>query len=157
METGLELDFGDGRYLFALKFPQIIELERKCGRKLPDGTILSKSVFQIFEEMTDGIGVGQDDGQARFVGGGQANALDISETIRLGLIGGNSGLVDGDAIEVGPLTASSLVKSYVHERPLSEGIAVAWAILNAAITGVQLKKKPESEKAQPLKDSKRGQ
>jgi hypothetical protein len=155
MDTAISLQFADGEYLFMLAFPQVLELERKCGSLLPDGSIKSKSIFQIFDELSEGIGIGQEDGLAKFVGGGAAHALDIAETIRLGLIGGNSCMVNGEEIEVGPLTAGNLVKEYVYARPLAEGLAVAWAIVNAAISGVQLKKKPEPtpESSEPLKPS----
>lgn len=145
MDTAITLQFADGEYLFHLAFPQILELERKCGSRLTDGSLKSKSIFQIFDELSEGIGIGEMDGVAVFRGGGAANALDISEVIRLGLIGGNSGIVDDSEIEVGPLTAGNLVKEYVYPRPLAEGLAVAWAVVNAAISGVQLKKKPEPE------------
>ena len=149
MDTAIELDFADGRYNFWLAFPQIIELERNCGRKLTDGTTQSKSVFQIYDELSEGIGIGRDDGAAKFVGGGTANALDIKEVVRLGLIGGNSGIVDGTEKEVGPLTARNLVSDYIEARPLSEGLAVAWMVLNAAIVGVDLKKKAEEPAETP--------
>ena len=70
--------------------------------------------------------------------------MDVRETIRLALIGGNSGMVEGEEVEVGPLLAKQLVDGYIYPaRPFSEGVVLAWRILHAAIHGVQLKKKAE--------------
>lgn len=54
--------FGDGRYLFSLKVPQLEELERIC----------KASIFKIVHRM-----IGMD-----------ASITEIRETIRLGLVGG---------------------------------------------------------------------
>lgn len=132
MDTAVDLKFADGVYRFWLPWPQLLELERKCGYSGADGLRRPKSVFQIFNEM----------------GVLGANALDIKETIRLGLIGGNQGLVDGSEITVGPLTAQQLVEDYVYPaRPLDEAMQLAAAILHAAIAGVDVKKKPEPSAA----------
>lgn len=142
MDTSVELAFGDGRYLFALPWPQVFELERNCGLVEPDGTKRGKSIFQIYEEIGAGLGLLGD--EPVFVGGGKANARDIRETIRLGLIGGGAGDVAGEAVKVSPLDAARIVEAYCYPaRPLSEALGVAWAILRAAIEGVELKKKPE--------------
>lgn len=132
-DTTAELAFGDGAYTFWLGLPQIIELERKTG---------NKSVFAIYDQL--GAGLALSDDAPMYLGGGSAMVTDIRETIRLGLIGGNSGLVDGEEVEVGPNRARELVETYVYpERPLVEGMHVAWAILHAAIHGITLKKKAD--------------
>jgi hypothetical protein len=62
----------------------------------------------------------------------------VRETIRLGLIGG--GMTPRDAL--------NLVRKYVDERPLTESVLVAEAVLMAAIIGVpedEAPKKPEPE------------
>lgn len=129
MDTAVDLKFADGVYRFWLPWPQLLELERKCGYSGADGLRRPKSVFQIFNEM----------------GVLGANALDVKETIRLGLIGGNQGLVDGSEITVGPLTAQQLIEDYVYPaRPLDEAMQLAATILHAAIAGVDVKKKPET-------------
>ncbi|MES2783606.1 MAG: GTA-gp10 family protein [Pseudomonadota bacterium] len=130
MDTAVDLKFADGEYRFWLPWPQVFELERKCGYVGHDGGRRPKSIFQIFNEM----------------GELSANALDIKETIRLGLIGGNHGLVDGEEIKVGPLTAAQIVEEYVYPaRPLDEAMQLAATILHAAIAGVDLKKKAVTE------------
>jgi hypothetical protein len=137
-DTAIDLEFADGRYHFWLPLPQVVELERKTG---------DTSILVIEERLRGAIGVEETEGgEPRFVflGGGAAMVGDVRETLRLGLIGGGSGLVDGEEVEVGPNTARRLVDAYAYPaRPLAEGVVLAWRILHAAIHGVQLKKKPE--------------
>lgn len=138
METAVTLDFADGSYRFWLPLPQALELERNCG----------KSLFTIFDQVASGLGLIDD--KPVYATGGAAMVKDIRETIRLGLIGGNSAMVDGEEKPVGPQTAKQLVDDYVYPaRPLIEGQYLAWGILKAAIEGVQLKKKAEPVKAKP--------
>jgi hypothetical protein len=146
-DTAVEIDFADGRYRFWLPLPQVVELERKTG---------DTSILVIEERLRAAIGVEENEGgEPRFVflGGGAAMVSDVRETLRLGLIGGGSGMVDGQEVEVGPNTARQLVDAYVYPaRPLGEGVVLAWRVLHAAIHGVQLKKKltPDAaEGAQP--------
>lgn len=135
MDTAVELAFADGTYRFWLALPHVVELERKAG---------NKSVFAIYDQV--GAGLGLNDDAPVYLGGGQAMVTDIRETIRLGLIGGNSGMVDGSEGEVGPQRARDLVDSYTYpNRPLIEGMHIAWAILHAAITGITLKKKAPAD------------
>jgi len=131
-DTAVTLAFGDGDYRFWLGLPQVVELERKCG---------DKSVFAMYDAM--GAGLGIDGATPVYLGGGSAMVTEIRETIRLGLIGGKSGMVDGAEIEVGPQAARELVEGYVFpNRPMVEGLHVAWSILHAAIVGISLKKAP---------------
>jgi hypothetical protein len=65
----------------------------------------------------------------------EAFAEDLFETIRLGLIGGGRGMVEGVEIEVSPLLARKLVERYCHEAPLRDSWSVAAAILAARIEG----------------------
>ncbi|MEJ7933490.1 hypothetical protein WG907_04360 [Sphingobium sp. AN558] len=103
-----------------------------------------RSIFAMYDAISAGLGI-TDDG-AVYVGGATALVGDIRNIIMQGLIGGASGLVDGDEIEVGPQTAGELVTANVYPaRPLIEGMHIAWAILNAAINGVVLKKKQSAE------------
>lgn len=131
METACEAKFGDGEYRFWLPLPQIFELERLCDT----------SILAIEERLRGALG--QDAaGNTDFIGGGDARVQEVRETIRLGLIGGNHGLVDGQEVEVGPLRAKQLADLYCYPaRPLSEAVVMAWLILSSAIFGVRLKKK----------------
>lgn len=135
METALTTDFADGQYRFWLPLPQVFELERGC-----DASIIT------MEERLRG-GIGQDEaGNVVFIGGAGDTVQVIRETIRLGLIGGNSAMVDGQEREVGPLRAKELVDNYTYPaRPLAESAALAWLILSTAVFGVRLKKKADPE------------
>lgn len=144
MDTAVDLKFANGEYHFALLLPQIFELERNCGGMDSDGVKRGKSIFQIYDELSAGLGLSVE-GDAVFMGGGRANAKDIRECIRLGLIGGGSGVVDGEPVKVSPIDAAQLVDDYCFPvRPIAECLGVAWAILRASIEGVELKKKPEA-------------
>lgn len=149
MDTAVELNFADGRYRFWLPLPQVMELERKTDA----------SILVIEERLRGAIGIegSDDEGKPKFVfaGGGSAMLTDVRETIRLGLIGGNSGVVDEAEIEVGPGIARELTDNYCYPaRPLSEGVVLAWRILHAAIHGVELtsKKKAPDDLSDTEKD-----
>lgn len=128
LSTALELEFADGAYLFDLKLPQLEELQDKRG-----------GIFALYGRVLKGRylyeGVAISDTTA-----GEADSRDLFETIRLGLIGGGRGLVDGKEIEVSALTAKTLVERYCHAAPLKESWAVAAAILAAKIEGYAPKK-----------------
>lgn len=132
-DTAIELDFGDGRYRFWLPMARIIEIERLCG---------DKSILLMHEEMSLALRQFPGDEAVSFAGGGAARIRDVFEVIRCGAIGGG----------LSPIDAKQLADNYVDGRPIAETLPVAWAILNAAIMGVSLKKKaeaPESESSKP--------
>lgn len=136
MHTAIDLDFAGQKFTFWLPLPRIIELER--GGNAGKG----KSVFRMYDELGAGLGF-TPDGAPVYINGGDARTEDMRNVIRLALMGGNS---DGTGDEVGPTRAAQLVEDYVYPaRPLVEGVALAWAILNAAINGVQVKKKEPSD------------
>jgi hypothetical protein len=141
MDTATNLKFADGEYRFWLAWPQVLELERTCGYTMPDGSRRSKSIFEMFRDIDNCFGI-DNEGNPAFTGFGNANALDIRETIRLGLIGGGEGIVGGATVKVSPLTVNQLVNDYTYPaRPMNESLGLAWAILHAAISGIQVKKK----------------
>lgn len=139
MDTAVELAFGDGTYRFHLLMPQIMAIE--AG---------DRSILKMHEDMGGSLGV-VGDGEPIFIGGGSARVKDIVSVIRQGLIGGGEGMVDGERVTVSPIDATRIVETYVHDRPLAETLPVAWAVLNAAIMGVRLKKKAGD--AEPLSPS----
>ena len=145
MDTAVSLDFANGNYRFWLPLPQVFELERLGGVKLPDGSTRNKSILTMFDELDQCLDR-YVDGSVVFVGGGPAIVNDINQIIRLGLIGGGGGMVSGEPVKISPLDAQRLVAEYSYPaRPISECVGVAWAILHAAINGVHLKKKAEPE------------
>ena len=138
MHTAIDLDFAGQKFTFWLPLPRIIELER--GGNAGKG----KSVFRMYDELGAGLGFAPD-GAPVYISGGDARTEDMRNVIRLALMGGNS---DSNGDDVGPQRAAQLVEDYVYPaRPLVEGVALAWAILNAAINGVQVKKKEPSDDA----------
>lgn len=127
-DTAITLPFADGEFRFWMPLPAVIELERRAGR----------SIFTVYDDL----------------GTSTATRGDVCETIRLGLIGGASGWVDGDDIEVSPMRAQRLVDMHVAARPLSDGSMLAWCILHAAVSGIDLQRRSTGRapsKAQPLR------
>ena len=101
MTRSAEVTFfwADDEHSFALKWGQLIELQEKCDA----------GPYVILERLA-------------------ANAWrmeDISEIIRLGLIGGG----------MPPVPALKLVKRYVKDRPPVESVQPAQVILAAALVG----------------------
>lgn len=91
--------YGDAERTFALSPELVMELERKVGR---------------------GIG-----GLSRAMFGGDFRLAEITETIRLGLIGGGCD----------PQEASALVTAYSATMPVMESYALALAILETLYFG----------------------
>ena len=111
----ITLAFGDGEYDFFLPWAACAEIERKSG---------NVPIMQIYAR----------------VASGQASTSDIVETIRQGLLGGESGTADGQPIEVKPHVANALIERYVtgsDRRPISESWQLAEAILAAALVGYE--------------------
>lgn len=95
--AAIDQPWADGTYTFRLGLDEIEELERK--RDL--------SIFEIVERL-----------RVR-----RCRLPDISEVLRIGLIGGGTA----------PLNAMALVKRYVDERPIDESRDIAYAIGLAAL------------------------
>lgn len=100
---------GDGEHTFALPFPLIEELQRKTGVGIG-------LLFQRIRSLSFSIG-------------------DISETIRLALIGGG----------MEPAEAFKLVAVYVQQRPLAESLPVALSILEVVWFGTPADSQGESD------------
>lgn len=91
--------FGEGERTFALPFDLVRELERKTGAGIG-------ALYYRMKEL-------------RFA------FADITDTIRLGLIGGGTA----------PAEAAALVATYAEKRPLAETFPVALGILDAVWFG----------------------
>lgn len=132
MPNTIDLDFADGCYTFALPLARIDELQRKTGVGI--GALFArviKGCHQVSGEIIMAPAT------AEFY------ALDLIETLRQGLIGGNHGLVNEAEITVSPALAEQLIKNYVLDRPLSDAWSLAASILGAVIVGYDPPKKDE--------------
>lgn len=110
-DGSVTLPFADGEYRFRLGWGQLAELQEKCNAG--PYIILNRLVTL------------------------EARTYDISETIRLGLIGGGQD----------PFAALTLVRRYVEERPISETIVIAQQIMASAVVGApeeEVEKKSEA-------------
>lgn len=129
--TALELEFADGDYLFDLKIPQLAELQEKRG---PLFKVYGRVLKGRYLLAGEAVGVPAE---------GEAFAEDLFETIRLGLIGGGLGVVNGQEVKVNAITANKLVQRYCHEMPLRDSWSIAAMILDARINGYTPEKKAE--------------
>jgi hypothetical protein len=121
--TEITVPFADGQYRFWLPMPQVNELEKTI------------SVCELEWHLRPSVALSAD-GSAVYAGGTVAQVRAIRDTIRLGLIGGAKGTVDGETVEVGPNRARELVDAYVFPaQPLGDAAALAWRILAAAVYG----------------------
>ena len=120
----LQLEFGDGQYLFKMTVHGLKEVQEKCGAGI--GAVWSRLAASRLNHI--GVDAGHPE-DARF------RIEDIIEPIRQGLIGGGQGEVDGVPVKVTPMTANRLVDLYVINRPLQEGWAIAYAIMGRLVEG----------------------
>lgn len=104
----IEAEFGDGKHSFRLGLKEIEELEEKCS-------LVAKRDVGIFE-LVDLLHPKVRRPRVKFV----------TETIRIGLIGGG----------MTPIDAMALVARYCDERPLEESRDVAFAVAAQALLRV---------------------
>ncbi len=97
LQAAIEQPLGDGTYTFRLGLSEIEELERKRDA----------GIFTIVDRLRDR----------------SCRLSDISETLRLGLIGGG----------MKPVDAMALVRRYVDERPVDENRDIAYAVSLAGL------------------------
>ena len=133
--TAVDLDFADGTYCFDLRLPQIAELQEKRG----------VGIFALYSRIYRGRTILEGVPLA-YATEAEAYAEDLFEVIRLALVGGGTGFVDGQQVKVDPVTARKLVERYCHDAPLKPTWDLAAAILMARIEGY------EPPKDEPGKD-----
>lgn len=123
------LAFGDGEYLFRLNLPQIAELERKCSAGI--GTIYAR------------------------IRNGEWYGVDLVETVRLGLVGGNKGMVNSADVTVSAPRAQQLLETYMLPRPLAEWWQHAQAIIETCVVGYTPESAPAPAKKKAAKPRRR--
>jgi len=120
MQTSIDLEFGDGVYIFRLPIKQIVAIEQKAG---PIDAVKHRLV-------NGGFGI-----------------RDITEVIRHGLIGGGKGFVNGVDVTVSDLKANHLIDTYVDGCPIAPNETIARAAIFALWVGYT---PPEPEKKSPV-------
>ncbi len=98
-DASITLTWADGDYLFALKWGQLTQLQEAC----------EAGPFVVLERLSSRTW----------------RVEDISNVIRLGLIGGG----------MEPIKALKLVRAYVEARPPVENLLTAQVILSAGVIG----------------------
>jgi len=137
--TSIELKFADGDYMFALPLPQILELERIRGA----------GILEIYGRLMEGWFVSGEGVEFGVPHAGKAYVLDIFELIRLALIGGAKGMVNGQEVAVSAIRARELVEAYCHPAPIVESWKIAKAAAFALVEGYD---KAEKKSLEPIKD-----
>jgi hypothetical protein len=138
VQTHIDLAFADGTYRFALGLAQINELQIKCNAGI--GAIFAR-VLQ--GRVTEDVSTGHPAYAAYYL-------TDLTETVRQGLIGGGSGIVDGQEVKVSSLRANALIDNYLLALPLMEQWDLAAAILHAKIIGYTGDADDAPEKKSPM-------
>ena len=117
-DAAIEHDFADGTYRFRLGYGELSELQDKADAG--PGWVLGRLMVPTAENRGWRV-------------------QDISDVIRLGLIGGG----------MKPVEALNLVRTYVNARPPMENLMLAQAILSAALVGApdetQKKSRPKQK------------
>ncbi|MCZ7451034.1 gene transfer agent family protein [Agrobacterium rhizogenes] len=113
----IELDWGDGTYTFRLAWGQLIELQEKCDA----------GPYVILQRLQTGAW----------------QIEDISNVIRLGLIGGGMTAVD----------ALKKTRAYVEAFPPMDNLLPAQGILAAALMGAPDEAVGEADAAIPKENS----
>lgn len=139
----IELQFADGDYLFRLPIAQVVELQEKCDAGV--GAIFARLMAGRYKDTNGDIVLNPLEAQFK--------AQDVRDTIRLGLIGGGKGTVDGQQVAVDPTKARRLVADYVDTRPLLETWRIASAVLAAFVVGYS---PPDAQKKTPAQEPVRG-
>jgi hypothetical protein len=118
-DARIELDWADGTYSFRLGWGQLAELQEKTDA----------GPYFLLNRLY----------------AGNWRIEDISQIIRLGLIGGDEAMK--------PVQALGLVRRYVEARPPMENLPFAVAILTAGVIGAE--DEPLGEQEAPKRKSKR--
>lgn len=116
-DATVTFDWADGTHSFRLAWGQLAELQEKCDA----------GPYVVLQRLHSG----------------EWRIEDVSNIIRLGLIGGG----------MEPAPALKLTRAYVEARPPMENIIPAQVILSAALTGAPEEKVGEGDAANQKSDS----
>lgn len=129
--TDLRLPFANGTYRFALPAKQLAELERERGAGA--GAIYGRLAQGRALLATGGVDWGMLSVAA--ISASNMVEADCLAVIRLALIGGGEGEVNGERVEVKPSRAAQLIDAYVAGQPLEDVWTYAFAALGARLCG----------------------
>lgn len=107
-DASIDITWADGDFRFRLAWGQLVELQERCN----------SGPYVVLNRLYDG----------------QWRMEDITNVIRLGLIGGG----------MSPTDALKKVRTYVEDRPPLENVLVAQAILAAGLHGAPEEKVGEA-------------
>ena len=142
----IELEFGDGQFMFRLPALFIDQLQRKRGTEVtyPDGSTgkRPKPFGQIFREHLTG----------------DYDPLDSIEIIKLGLTAGKGGVIAGEEIKLSPTEARIMCENVTATWPVEQWYLFAATILRACTYGYTPKNKegdsePGNESPPPMGDT----
>lgn len=137
MQTHRDIDAFDGTYRVQLGMGQIIALETKCNARI--GSIYRHIMLGRYAK---------DDVEFGYALEGDFGLVEVMEICRQGLIGGNSGFVDGQDIKVSDHLATHLVRTYLHPEngnSLTKAWDLAVAILHACVQGYEPAAEPKKK------------
>lgn len=139
MDTAIERDFAGGRFTFYLPLSAVLAVEK--GPLSPHLRVREYpvSMFQIYDELSAGIGVDGDGNLVRLPGS-RIFAGDLHNILEQALKAGNSGERDGESFDVDGKLANRLVNELI-QTSFEACALLAWDVLNATIKGIDLKKK----------------
>ncbi len=118
-DASITLPYGDQDRTFRLAIGQIRKVEEKCSAGLP---VLLQRMAPPFEALRKGASYAE----AVLIGaGGSFRVDDVREPILQGLIGGG----------MTPTEAGLVLRELFDDRPVWEGILVAYPVIFAALAG----------------------
>jgi hypothetical protein len=147
IETAIERDFAGGRFWFALPVPAILAIER--GPLTPSLRVREYpvSIFQLYDDLSEGIGIDRDTGSPTLLPGARIFYGDLHNVLERALISAGSGEKDGEEIKVEDKLASRMVADYLP-RHIEACAILVWDVMHATIKGVDLKKKADPDLTQ---------
>jgi len=148
MQTHRNIEFADGTYRFMLTMAGIIAIEQKCGARI--GAVHRHLLRGRYAKGDVDFGYSLE---------GDYGIEELAEIVRQGLIGGNSGFVDGRDITVSDHLATHLIRTYLYPEsgnPLIKAWDLATAIVQACVIGYEPEEEAQKKSRKPRKTRVRG-
>ncbi len=134
MSTDITLPFARGAFQFHLNDQQMWNLERGLGG--PQGLRQPPMFIGVaYARLLRGRFI-RDGEEIASPAHAEFSAIELSQIIRAGLLGGKGGEIDGEHISWDEYDVDSFMTTYVSPMPLVERWELALAIMGAAVEGV---------------------